>query len=440
MTVKGIPTLIDRRKFIELTAIGGGAFVISSLPGCGPREAHSGRGFTKEGLSRMHETMAGYVGNGKVPGLVTLVSRRGETHVEALGVKTLGDPAPMTRDTIFRIASMTKPVTAVATLILVEEGKVQLDETVERLLPELANRRVLKNVDGPLNETVPAKRPITVNDLLTFRMGFGLLFPMDSRPIQKAANSLGVGIGPPQPGSVPEPNEWIRRFATLPLMSQPGEQWLYNTGSDLLGILISRASGQDLETFFRERIFDKLGMKDTSFSVPAETVNRLPTSYMANPQTHTLDVYDKPQAQWSRPPAFPSGAGGLVSTVDDYLLFARMLLSKGRYDGGQIISAQSVDQMTSDHLTPQQKSVSGFFPGFFDNRGWGFGVSMITRPDSVTSVPGRYGWDGGLGTTWFNDPAQDLVAILMTQRALGDEAWSGPAFEKAVYAAIDTSE
>ncbi|HWZ87586.1 MAG TPA: serine hydrolase domain-containing protein, partial [Polyangiaceae bacterium] len=233
-------------------------------------------------LGRLHEVMTRYVKSGAVPGLVILVSERGEPQVDTIGTMGVGVTAPIRRDTIFRIASMTKPITAAAAMILVEESKLHLDEAVDRLLPELANRRVLRRVDGALDDTVPARRAITVRDLLTFRMGFGLLWgPQDAHPIQRAANDLQlVAFGPPQPREQPPPDEWLRRFATLPLMHQPGEAWLYNTGFEVLGVLIARAAGQPLEAFMRERIFEPLGMNDTAFSVPSSKIDRLPPSYM----------------------------------------------------------------------------------------------------------------------------------------------------------------
>jgi CubicO group peptidase (beta-lactamase class C family) len=219
-------------------------------------------------------------------------------------------------------------------------------------------------------------------------------------------------------------------------MYQPGERWLYHTGADILGVLIARASGQALGTFFQERIFAPLGMVDTGFSVPKDKLSRVPAAYWANAQTKALDQFDGMQdTQYAFPPAFPSGGGGLCSTVDDFHAFARMLVNRGEHAGRRILSARSVERMTSDHLTPQQKSVSGLFPGFFDNRGWGFGVSMVTKADSVSAVPGRYGWDGGFGTHWFNDPAQDLVAMVMTQRAI-DETFPASLFDKTVYEAL----
>src|SRR5215469_18021653 len=233
-------------------------------------------GFSKPRLGRMHEVMAGYVERGEVPGIVTGLSRRGESHVDAIGWKALADGDPIERDTIFRIASMTKPITAVAAMILVEECKLRLDDPVDRLLPELAGRKVLKHLDGPLDETVPASRPITVRDLLTFRMGFGIVMaPPGTYPIQKATDDLLLGQGPPRPQTPPAPDEWIRRLGSLPLMHQPGEKWIYHTGSDVLGVLIGRASGQPFETFLHERIFEPLGMKDTAFSVPRTKVDLL---------------------------------------------------------------------------------------------------------------------------------------------------------------------
>src|SRR6266699_2275595 len=238
------------------------------------KQVMSTAGLSRARLSRMHDVMAGYVERGEVPGLVTLVSRRGEVHIDAIGTRAIADGTPMRRDTIFRISSMTKPITAVATMILVEECKVRLDEPVDRWLPELAERQVLKRLDGPLDDTVPANRSITVRDLLTFRMGFGqMMAPPDAYPILKAANEQQIGMGPPSPSQMPAPDEWMRRLGTLPLMHQPGERWMYNTGSDVLGVLIARASGQQLEAFLRERIFEPLGMKDTGFSVPEASLD-----------------------------------------------------------------------------------------------------------------------------------------------------------------------
>jgi CubicO group peptidase (beta-lactamase class C family) len=370
-------------------------------------------------LDRMHDVLAGYVERGDVPGMVTLISRRGEVHVDAIGMKAAAGKDPVRRDTIFRITSMTKPITTVAALILVEECRLRLDEPVDRLLPELGNRKVLKRIDGPIDDTVPANRPISVRDLLTFRMGFGVIMAQpDTYPIQSAISELQiVGGGPPNPSSPHAPDEWIRRFATLPLLHQPGEKWMYNMGSYVLSVLIARASGQPLEALLRERIFEPLGMKDTGFSVPAAKLDRLATSYMVNRATGALTLHDGVEdSQWNRPPAFPDGGAGLVSTVDDYLAFGQMMLNKGLHGRERILSRPSVEAMTTDQLTPEQKSASGF-ASLWENRGWGFGVSIVTKRDGVAAVPGQYGWDGGYGTSWKSDPAEGMVGILMTQRA-----------------------
>jgi CubicO group peptidase (beta-lactamase class C family) len=242
-----------------------------------------GGGLSKERLARMRETMTGYVSRGEVPGMVTAISRRSETHVEAMGVKTIGASDPVRADTIFRIASMTKPVTAVAAMILVEECKLRLDEPLDKWLPELADRRVLKSVDGPLDHTVPAERAITLRDLLTFRAGYGYIVAAgQDAPIQKALTEAGLAPGPALP-AMPV-GEFMTRLGRTPLAYQPGEQWLYHTCSDILGVLITRVSGQPLEAFFRERIFVPLGMSDTSFYVPAAKLDRLPSCYQRNEQ------------------------------------------------------------------------------------------------------------------------------------------------------------
>jgi CubicO group peptidase (beta-lactamase class C family) len=403
----------------------------------------SAGGLSKTRLGRMHDVMAGHVERGAVPGLVTLVSRRGEVHVDAIGMKATGGSDPMRRDTLFRIASVTKPVTAAAAMILVEECKLRLDEPVDRLLPELANRKVLRRLDSPLDDTVPAKRPITRRDLLTFRLGLGaVMAPPDTYPVQKAMAEAGVAPGPNLPSHGPD--EMMKRFGSLPLLHQPGEKWMYHSGSDILGVLIARATGRKLEAFFRERIFEPLGMKDTGFSVPEAKLDRLATCYQTDPETGRLVIFDEARGgRFVRPPVFESGGAGLVSTVDDFLAFGRMMLNMGTCGGKhgreRILSRLSVELMTTDHITPEQKAASNFFPGFWDNRGWGFGMSVITRRDDVAAVPGRYGWDGGYGTSWYSDPKEDMVAILMTQRL-----WDSPSapavhldFWTSVYQAID---
>jgi CubicO group peptidase (beta-lactamase class C family) len=365
----------------------------------------------------MHVTMAAHVERGDLPGVVTLLSRGNEVHAEALGSLAFGGAAPMQRNTLFRIASMTKPLAGAATMMLVEEGKLRLDEPVDRLLPELANRRVLKRLDGPVDDTVPTHRPILVSDLLTLRMGTGAIMAQGEYPIVRAMTELGVAVGPWLP-KAPSPDAWLRNLGSLPLIRQPGEAWLYDTGITVLGVLLSRASGQPLETFFRERLFQPLGMVDTGFSVPAGNLDRLATCYFRNPATGKFEVFDAAGAdsQFSRPPGFPSAAGGLVSTADDYLAFARMMLNKGEHGGKQLLSQRSVELMTTDHITPEQKAVSPFVPGFWDKRGWGYALSIIRQHEP--GEPRGFGWDGGYGTSSYWDPQTGLIGVLMTQRVM----------------------
>ena len=393
-------------------------------------------GLSQARLGRMHAVMAGYVERGDLPGLVTLVSRRGEVQVDVIGMQALGGRQPMQRDTIFRITSMTKPIAATAAMILVEDCKLRLDEPVDRLLPELADRTVLKRLDAPIADTLPALRPITVRDLLTMRMGFGFILEETADcPILAAASERQIVMGPPQPALPLAPDEWLRQFATLPLMHQPGEQWMYDKAFSVLGVLIARAAEQPLETFLRERIFAPLGMPDTGFSVPAANLHRLPPCYWTNFETGAFEVYDEVQdSAWSRPPAFPDAAGGLVSTVDDYLAFGQMLLDKGQHRRERILARPSVEAMTTDQLLPSQRASAG--PFLDENRGWGLGVSVITRRDNVAAVPGRFGWEGGFGTAWFSDPKEQLVAILMSQR-LPPAANLYSDFWTLVYQAID---
>jgi CubicO group peptidase (beta-lactamase class C family) len=375
-------------------------------------------GFSLSGLEQMHETMAGLVDNGVAPGLVTLVSRDGEIHADAIGAMALDGGEPMRRDTIFRIASITKPITAVAAMILVEEGILSLDAPVDAFLPELADRQVLRSLESEVDDTVPAERSITLRDLLTFRLGYGLIFaPPGTYPIQQAMAETG---------SFPDITtgrflltipaaEVMAGYGDLPLLHQPGEAWLYNSGSDILGVLIARASGLSLGEFLEERIFAPLGMVDTGFSVPPEKLDRLPPSYATNPATGVFEIADSVEdSLWASPPVFESGAGGLVSTADDLLAFGQMMRNTGAYPGGRILSRPSVELMTTDHITAEQKAASPFTPHAWDNQSWGLGVSVVTRRDDLRSL-GWYGWYGGTGTAWGVDPREGLIGILLTQ-------------------------
>lgn len=366
-----------------------------------------------EGLEKLRETMGSNIESGAVPGMVWLVASGDDVRVDVTGRKSPGG-APMQRDTIFRITSMTKPVTATAVMMLAERGRLSLDEPAARFLPELANRQVLSRIDAPLDDTVPAAREIVIRDLMNFTLGFGLLFD-PNLPIQQAIDSLELANGAPVPQTPLAPDEWMKRLGTLPLMHQPGATWMYNTGSLVLGVLIARASGRPLEDFFRTEIFDPLGMTDTAFWVPRGKLDRFLPTHGIDFQNSEIDINDETEGQWSAPPPFPSGAAGLVSTIDDYYAFARMLLNRGELGGARLLSEKSVREITRDQLTREQKAGAGLGPGFFDSLGWGYGLAVVTAPSDVAPVPGRYGWNGGYGTSWSNDPASGLIGILMTQ-------------------------
>ena len=327
------------------------------MPKTTPSNPTSSRpALSKPRLERMHEVLSGYIDRKEMPGLVALVSHQDTVHVETLGTFSFTQSAPIQTDTIFRIASLAKPVTAVAAMILIEECRLRLDESIERWIPELANRRVLRSLSGPLDDTVPAHRPITIRDLLTFRMGFGsVMAPPDTYPIQKLIREYRIGgDGMPLPSRAPTAEEWIQRLGSLPWMAQPGERWLYHVSSDVLGVLIARVSGQSLGKFMREHIFDPLGMKDTGFYVPPDKIDRLPGCYFFNQQTNKLDLFDDPaNSAWGSQPPSESAGGGLVSTLDDYYAFYRMLLNKGRHGDTEILSRTAVELMTSDQLTPE---------------------------------------------------------------------------------------
>ena len=381
-----------------------GAAAVTSLSACGVKSVRTSS-FTAKGLQDMEAALTARVAEGSPPGLVALVQRGGETHVWALGVKTLGQADPVRRDTPFRIASMTKAVTAIAANMLIEDGKLRLDEPVERLLPELANRRVLRTPTSELDDTVPARRPITLDDVLTFRLGWGVQFA--DTPFTRAAADL-PGFGMPDPASPYTPDSFMKRMGELPLQTQPGEQWLYTAGSNILGVLIARAAGQPLGQLFQERVLGPLGMKDTGFVGAAE---RLPTAYM--PHEGGLNTFDPPDGAYSRAPSFPAGDAGLVSTADDFAALGRFMLSGRTPDGRRLLSQRALARMTTDQPTPEQRK--GGEPILGPDRGWGhIGVNIRQSPEGVPV--GAYGWEGGLGTSWFNDPSRDLTAVLLTQR------------------------
>jgi len=357
----------------------------------------------------LRDTLAAHVDAGPIPGAVALVERGGRVEVAVVGSADLIGTTPITRESIFRVASLTKPITAAACMVLVDDGRIGLDDPVREWLPELAAPSVARTPSSEPDDVVPAARPITVADLLTFRAGYGM--PSDfSLPVVRLLFERLVQ-GPPNPQAVMAPDAWMATLADIPMVRQPGEAWLYNTCSDILGVLIARVSGVSLPHFMAERLFEPLGMVDTGFDVPVERMDRFTEYGRADPAGGVASI-DTARGQWSSPPAFASGAGGLVSTVDDLLAFARMLLAGGSAGGRRVLARESVRLTTTDHLTGSQRAASRLF---MEGEGWGFGGSVDVTTAHPWNVPGRYGWVGGTGTAWHIVPATGTTAVLLTQ-------------------------
>jgi CubicO group peptidase (beta-lactamase class C family) len=401
-------------------------------------------GFTEAGLRRLREVLAGHVESKRIPGLVALVSRGGQTHVEALGSMRHDGGAPMGRDAIFRMASTSKPVAMAAAMVLLDECRLRLDDTVDRWLPELANQQVLTRIDAPLDDIEPARRPIIVRDLLTSTFGIGMDMTALGTPIMGAV--FEQAIYPQSMTDYPEPDEWMRRLGTLPLMYQPGERWQYHISHDVLGVLVARITGQPFETFLRERVLDPLGMNDTGFYVPADKIDRLPLSYAPDPHTGEFIVWDETAGgQYSQPPAFQSGGSGLVSTVDDYHTYFRMLLNGGVHNGERILSPAAVQLMTTNRLTPEQQAARDTMArnavhlshGQGQHGGWGFGMAVRTYRGDYAPI-GQFGWDGGTGTSAYADPSNQLTGVLLTQVGMSvpDPARAIHDFWTTVYQAL----
>ena len=392
-------------------------------------------GFTDEGLAALDAALARHTASGAVPGLVALVARGGQVHVTAAGHKTVGDTAPIGRDAIFRIASLTKPIAGVAAMLLIEDGAMALSDPVERWLPELAGRRVLRSYDADLSDTVPAERAITVEDVLSFRLGFGSIFSPEPLPVTEAEAALELKtLIPPWPPTPHNPDQWIAAFGSLPLMDQPGERFRYNTGATVAGILIERVTGAPFAEVLSKRVFEPLGMPDTGFCVPAGQMDRFTSMY--RPDAGGLTLVDRPDGWYATPPALPDGAGSLVSTVDDLGAFAAMLAA----DGGGLLAEESVALMRRDRTTARDRADNPWF--FGTHHGWGLAMSVPAPgadPRTVAGgMPYGYGWDGGSGTVWRNDPVTGLTGILLTQRMLTSP--EAPAafrdFWSAAYAAL----
>jgi CubicO group peptidase (beta-lactamase class C family) len=389
-------------------------------------------GLTKQGTEALDQALARHVGHDSLPGLVALVARGDDVHVAALGHKAFGDSEPIGRDAIFRIASITKPIAGVAAMLLIEDGAMALDDPVERWLPEFAAPKVLRRLDSGLDDTVPATSRITVEDVLSFRFGFGSIMSPGPFPVQQAEQELGLKtLGPPWPPPDLTPDQWIVGLASLPLLDQPGTRWRYNTGAAVAGVLIERVAGAPLAEVLHERVFEPLGMADTGFCVPAAKRDRFTTFYAVGDGGPR--VLDRPDGWWAAPPKFPDASGALVSTADDLFTFASMLATVG----GSLLSAESVRLMTRDRMTKAERAENRIFVG--DHSGWG--LMMLVPAENVgdEGIPGGFGWDGGSGTAWRTDTSRGLTGILLTQRMatspepvpLVTDFWA------AAYAAID---
>lgn len=361
-------------------------------------------------MTGLRDVLDASVRGGALPGAVGVVARGERSEVAVAGAGSV-DGAPMAADSIFRFASITKPITAAAVMMLVQDGRMALDDPVARWLPELAEPEVVRTPVSALDDVVAADRPITVFDLLSSRAGYGFASDFTLPAVQRL---FAVQRDGREPRSFPAPDEWMAELAKVPLLYQPGDAWLYDTCSTLQGVLVARASGQSLPDFLADRIFEPLGMADTAFMVPAAKRDRF-TSYYRTTAAGRLELGDGPDGQWSTQPAFPLGNGGLAGTAGDWLAFGRMLLREGvAADGHQLLTADSVRLMTTDHTTAAQREIGALF---LEGQGWGFGGSVDIAVIDPWNVPGRYGWVGGTGTSAHITPSDGTVAILLTQVA-----------------------
>jgi CubicO group peptidase (beta-lactamase class C family) len=358
------------------------------------------------------------VDRGRLPGYVAAVRFRGETEVRAGGCLALRRDEPLRPGTPFRIASLSKLFAGALTLALAEDGVLHLDDPVGRWLPELASPRVLAHSAARLDETVPAARPITVWHLLTSTPGFGGVW--EPGPLQQAIDERGIGPSPVPPAMAPD--EFLRRLGELPLAGQPGEVWLYHIATEVLSVLLSRAAGRPLHALLEERLAAPLGLTSTGFWTADDP---LPTCY--EEVDGRLRPWPMPATAFTRPPVFEGLAGGLVSTAPDLLAFLGELAD----GGGTVLSPDSVGLMTRDALTAPQRTSAAAFLGA--GRSWGLQVAVDLEPMVPGAAAGRWGWDGGTGTSAWVDPERELVALLLTQRMTTGPT-DGPAeFWRAVY-------
>jgi CubicO group peptidase (beta-lactamase class C family) len=375
--------------------------------------------------------MRQFVAQGKFPGICTLVWQRSEVvSFDTVGWRDMQRRVPVERDTLFRLASMSKPITSVAALTLVEEGRLRLSDPIAHWLPEAANIVVLRTPGSVIDDVVPANRPPTLLDLMTHSAGFAWGKGLDL-PITRAMNEA-AGQTPFVPY---DPDTFVRRVCELPLIRQPGSGWHYSVSTELLGVIVARAANSNLPEFLKSRIFDPIGMVDTAFFAPPEKLHRMSVGYARDGSGHLTIHDDARTGFWSRPPIFPAGGGGLLSTADDYLAFARMLLNKGLAGRERILSEKFTRLMTSNLLNADQRCAIAPSIDYLQGQGFGLGVAIALDARKDRRSPGSLGWPGGYGTTWFADPQEDLVAVLMSQVWLESQLEIGPAFEDAVYTA-----
>ena len=368
-------------------------------------------GTIAEVSTALRELLIRHVDVGTIPGGVALLGA-GNVEVVTAGVASIGG-GPMGEDAIMRIQSMTKVITSVAALRLVEAGRLELDQSLVDWLPELADRQVLRRPAAELDDTEPARRAVTLRHLLTNTSGYGMV--IQASPLQQAMAANGTEAGPEPPAMGAD--EWLRCLTELPLAFQPGEGWRYHHSFGVLGILISRVTGRPLAKHLAEDVFGPHGMTDTALWVAEGELDRLPAAYRHG-DDGLAETEPADGGFYAGPPSFDVSHGELVSTASDYRRFARMLAEGGRVNDQPMISPDHLQQMTSDQVSAAGKTADSFFPGFWDGMGWGFGVAVQTEGPHR----GRIGWSGGQGTDFFVDPG-GTVGILLTQVERGEDMW-----------------
>lgn len=424
-------------RALTLVVLCGSALLAQPLPIAAPESV----GISTERLERLHRGMQEFVDRHEVGGIVTLVARDGKVvDLHAFGFQDVESRKPMRNDTIFRIASMSKPITSVAVMMLYEEGKLQLTDPISRYIPSFKKQRVVDRAAGG-TATVPAQRDITIRDLLTHRSGLSYGF-LDSGPVGEAYRHGGVSDGLTVTTGALAEN--IDRLAAAPLLNQPGAEWHYSLSTDVLGRLVEVASGQSFDVFLRERIFKPLGMTETSFDVADAKWSRFATVYspdgsggirpMKDPETFGNTIMS-PLAYYKAPKRYFSGGAGLTSTIQDYARFAQMLLNGGELDGVRLLSPKTVELMTTSHTSDLPASGGLMGPG----AAWGLGFKITTDLGASQTLgsPGIYGWSGIYGTNFWVDPKEHLVAVMMVQRYPG--APVAASFQTLTYQALTRS-